>query len=337
MLARYLQGECTSTEAAAVEQWIAADPTHAAEVAALRAAFDRVTDDALWHGIAERMAEPPVRELRPRTSAPPHRISRPYIGLAAALVLAAAGLVVAQRANWFVSTQPFRDFVSAAGSRVTVTMRDGTQVVLGPLSRLRVPADFGSTTRTVTLDGEALFTVVHDAEHPFTVQTSRTTIRDVGTTFVVHAYGDDASDRIAVSEGEVALPGVSLQARDVAVVDTKGHIDVERNADVGPYVGWIQGTLIFRRTPLRDAAKDVARVYDLDIRIADSTLAGALVTGSFGGQTAEAVLSAMTYVVGAHFERTGRTVVIRRGVVPTQRRGAGKGADVRLTQAGGAR
>jgi ferric-dicitrate binding protein FerR (iron transport regulator) len=91
--------------------------------------------------------------------------------------------------------------------------------------------------------------------------------------------------------------------------------------------------LTFNGTPLRDAARDVSRMFDVDVTIADSTLDSMLVTGSFANQPVDEVLRSITYVIGAHYERTGRAVVIRRGVMPVGRSRADPSATLRMTQA----
>ena len=88
---------------------------------------------------------------------------------------------------------------------VAVTLRDGTRLVLWPASRLRIPSDFGLRTRSVELQGEAYFAVVHDASHPFVVTAHGVVTRDVGTAFDIRAYADDPGVRVAVAEGEVAV------------------------------------------------------------------------------------------------------------------------------------
>jgi ferric-dicitrate binding protein FerR (iron transport regulator) len=250
----------------------------------------------------------------------------------------AVGLASVQRLGLWTPAQQFREFASARGSRTTITLRDGSRLVLGPATRLRVPRDFGVSSRDVTLDGEALFTVVHDTRRPFTVRTAHTTIRDVGTTFVVRAYPGDANERIAVREGEVALSGTSLRAHDLASVDTAGRVTVHRGGDLAMDFGWAQGALVFKNTPLRAAVEELGRTYDVTIVIADSALSDHLITASFSNdELMDEVLGAVTHVVGAHYDRRGRTVVIHRGATPIGRPGSAPSAELRLTRTGGGR
>ena len=347
ILIRYLQGESLPDEVAAVEQWIAADPAHAATVDALRAAFDRVTDDVLWRTISAQMEREderpavvarinPARPAAPRLWTADERTSRGSVWatarIAAAIVAIAGGALVTWRSGILAPPQQFREFASAPASRVTVTLRDGTRIVMGPSTHLRVPSDFGASTRAVELDGEASFAVVHDAEHPFAVRTARAVVRDIGTTFSVRDYAGDAESRVVVSEGQVALGADVLGARDLATVDAAGRIAVRHDVDVSRYAAWQQGQLVFEDTPLREVLQELGRTYDLDVTLADSTLGTEPVTASFTDQSADEVLGVVTHIVGATYRRNGRTVVVRRGPLPANRRAVPGGTEMRLTQ-----
>jgi ferric-dicitrate binding protein FerR (iron transport regulator) len=335
-LDRYLAGEGTVDERTMWQRRIAADPVLRSIVDGVGRATDRPVRaprqwdvEAAWQEAARREGDRPTPVVvRPRTLMP--NAAR----IAAAIAVVAIGIAAVRSMGWFGHTEPVREFASARASRVTVTLRDGTELVLGPATHLRVPSDFGESTRTVELDGEALFTVVHDGRHPFIVQTSHATVRDVGTTFVVHAYAADLGAQVAVAEGEVALAGEALRARDVASIDAGGRLSIRRDVDVSRYLGWVRGGLVFEDTPLRDVVREMARTYDLDVSIADSTLAGSLVTASFGSESADVVLDVVTRAVGAHYERVGRAIVIRRGVVPIERQGKMASPTLRMARGG---
>ncbi len=331
-LERYFAGECDPREAAEVRRWLEAHPARRDIAAALALALAR-TD-----AIASGDAPSPTWDIdsawtamrRASTASPRARGARPWprgigqsagrawhtsIALTAAVVVA-AGTAVVWRLASIASSQPAREFATPAGARAMLTLRDGTRLTLGPASRLRVPPDFGSATRSVDLNGEALFAVRHDARHPFVVRTAHVQVRDVGTIFGVRAYTDDATERVAVAEGAVTVGdgtvrGISLAARDVAVVDSLKRIELYHAVDLSPDLAWAQGRLVFRDTPLREVARDLGRAFDLTINIADSTLAARPVTAAFGDDPVDEVLDAITRAVGASYQQTGRHVLIK--------------------------
>ncbi len=358
LLDRYLAGETAGTERATVERWLRGHPGHRRILDAMRGISDVPggTDlgsdsAAMWQALECRLSA-----ARPEAALPQSRSDRPGVsGLAITQrrwprgggagmaghrvgwlgsVAVMAGLAVSAVLGWWgwhrgdaQSAQQFREFASAPGARLTVTLHDGTRLVLGPASRLRVPATFGRTERAVELDGEALFAVVHDDRRPFAVRTARTLVRDVGTTFIVCAYPGDAQEHIGVVEGEVRVgrvavrsaaravpvPTRSLRARDLASVTDTGII-VAHGADVMALAAWTQGRLAFRDTPFADVTRQLARAFDLDIVVADSALLALPVTASFSDEQVDEVLAAVTLPVGAQVQRTGRHVVIRRRI-----------------------
>ncbi len=332
LLRRYVAGACTAEERSRVDTWVAEAPARRTEVEALRTLYDQslqllpdVDTNAGWAAMrlrgegAARESAAAARLARRWPAATRQRGRGSWTGrfvLAAAAAVLTVGVVpvVVHVMGRGATTQPFREFATPAGSRSTMTLRDGTRLVLGPATRLRVPADFGLSGRTVELSGQAYFAVVHDAAHPFAVHTSRVTVRDVGTTFAVRAYEDDGAARVAVADGEVAIGSVRLHAHDLALIDGTGRVRTHGGADVTAELAWTQGGLAFHDTPLADVARDVARTFDLHVTIADSGLAMQLVTATFGAESADDVLDEVTRLVGARYERVGQRVVIRRGV-----------------------
>ncbi len=363
LLSRYLAGQCTATERARVREWLAGDPSRHTTLEAFTRALAEPesqmrAESALGAGWARVMAKIGVVEgpswpvaggaddlradadrtenpavVRPRPGARPRLWSLGVGGVhrriawvagTTIIVLLPVTIVAAWRAAGSrVAPQQFREFASAPGGRATVVLRDGTRLLLGPATHVRVPADFGHVQRAVELDGEAIFAVSHDDHHPFAVHTARAVVRDVGTTFVIRAYASDSEERVGVVEGEVAIvrtPGRvspeaadrrSLQARDVASV-TDRHIVVTRGVTLTALTAWAQGRIVFDETPLSDVVRELSRVFDLSITVGDSVLAQDRVTAAYSDESSDQVLDDITSAIGARYERTGRTVVIRR-------------------------
>ena len=206
--------------------------------------------------------------------------------------------------------RPIREYTTPRGRRAVLRLLDGTEITLNADSKLRAPVPFAALQRDVYLEGEAYFSVVHDAARPFVVHTAGGAIQDIGTRFGVHAYGDAERERVAVVEGAVALAGTPLRAGQVATLSRTGTIRVLRNARVTDEVAWTRGRLVFTNVPLEEAAERLGRWYDLDVRVTDPALARRPVTGSYGDEPVAQVLTLITAAVGARYEWQGRTVAI---------------------------
>ena len=308
-LARYLDGMGSPEDRTTVEAWIGADPARRAAVATLHGA---------WGADAKRLGAPyDVDAAWSRFEAryrKPKRSGRWNVAIAAAIVAAVIGGGAAwwlgRDARSVAQAPAMREYVTPRGRRAVLRLLDGTEITLNADSRLKAPVSFTARQRDVYLEGEAYFSVVHDAARPFVVHTAGGAIQDIGTRFGVHAYSDAERERVAVVEGAVALAGTPLRAGQVATLSRTGTIRVVRGARVTDEVAWTRGRLVFANVPLEEAAERLGRWYDLDVRVPDPALGRRPVTGSYADEPVAQVLTLITAAVGARYEWQGRSVTI---------------------------
>jgi len=208
---------------------------------------------------------------------------------------------------------PMRDYTTARGQRTEILLGDGTRVMLSVRTRLRVPNDYGAKARDVYLDGEAFFDVAHNATMPFRVHTAGALAEDLGTAFVIRAYAEDTAATVVVAEGRVAFRakgtvgsrGVALGSGQLGRLDASRLVSVVSNVDVEQYLAWQHAQLVFKNTPLRDVVRELGRWYDVDVTLGDSTLATVPITGSFTGESADAVLGDVARLLDLRYTRNG--------------------------------
>jgi ferric-dicitrate binding protein FerR (iron transport regulator) len=189
--------------------------------------------------------------------------------------------------------------------------------MLGVASTLRYPADFAGGPRGVSLEGEAYFEVVHDERRPFVVRAGELVATDLGTEFTVRAYPEDAGVRVVVREGRVAIRAAGSAAAPERVVapGQLGRLGAGREpavepADTAAYFAWTEGRLVFDGTPLRDALPQLSRWFDLEFRLADSTLGDVPLTATLKTQPTPDVLDNLAASLGMRQRRLGRTVTL---------------------------
>lgn len=210
---------------------------------------------------------------------------------------------------------------AARGTRRAFTLPDGSDVVLGPASRLRYASAPGGL-RTVTLVGEAQFQVTHHPDRPFIVRVNNATIEDLGTVFAVRAY-PDAPTRITVRSGQVGVRSTAPGAPGLATIVGAGasatldsltppRLFTDSAAFTRAF-SWTHGALHYHSTPLAEVAADLGRAYDLDIRIPDPDLARSLVQYSVDGENAHAALDLLVATLaGLEYTQHGRVVTLSR-------------------------
>lgn len=334
-LARYVSGESGAAERADIERWAASSDANRAMLESLKRRWKVAGEgtswnvDAAWAKLAPRLrnekGDTPVVDIRDRMVArsPWTRASR-LVPLAAAAVLLVAVAVRMRPGTTGTLGGPValvtNELRTGAGEQRSFELSDGSTIVLGAASNVRIADGFGTTTREVFLEGQAFLRVVHDSTRPFIVNAGGTRAIDLGTAFEVRAYPNEGV-RVAVTEGLVAVHRDSgaavdsavLQPGDVAEVPTTGAI-VKRQLNVERLLGWTRGELVFEDVPLSDAVRDLERWFDVQVRIEDPALRSRRWTAALRiGESLDTALEVMQTALQVRAERVGNVVTIRRG------------------------
>lgn len=329
-LARYLTGESPADERARLDERLAAKPADKALVAELDAMMERMAAkspgdidvDAAFQKVKARLhhtEEQVVNISRARrTNRRPVRWQIPVMALAAAAVVAigVAGYL-RSRPDRAVTPVVLASQMTATGVGAvdSLTLPDGTHVILGPLSSVTVVKGYGAGRREVELRGEAFFDVVHDASSPFTTHALGVTITDVGTSFAVRA-DSTLGVSVAVRDGAVSLKrayttnanGVVLGAGQYALLAPSGEATTRPSSEQD--VAWMQRRLIFREAPMSEVSESFRRWYGINLRVADASIAKRHLTATLSGETPEAALEIVGLSLGGTVERRGDTAIV---------------------------
>jgi transmembrane sensor len=236
--------------------------------------------------------------------------------LAAAAVLAVVVLRRSPTPDAAQTTSGAQTYTTAVGQRDSITLSDGSRVILGPDSRLIVASDYGNASRSVELHGDGYFDVQHDAAKPFTVRVARAVVEDIGTTFAVESDAGDTT-AVAVLAGSVRLRSRDSSATSGAVLSAGDRGSMSADGQVRAYphsvtdeAAWTTGRLIFRDASLARVAGELRRWYGVNLRIVDSSLANRHVTATFNGEPVDQVLKIIGLTLGARIERQGDSATV---------------------------
>lgn len=161
-----------------------------------------------------------------------------------------------------------------AGEVKNIVLPDGTAVTINSLSKMTFPDEFLSSERRVTLEGEAYFDVIRNEKQPFIVCTPNFDINVLGTEFNIKAYETDETQAVNVSDGVVEMKikdaSFKLVKDDYVGFNTNTHA-IYKEKGYHLTSNWKTGGLSFNKTPIRDVARDLERLYDCTI-IFDGTM-----------------------------------------------------------------
>lgn len=177
------------------------------------------------------------------------RRHHPFTGLGAVLLVVLFGAQLPW-AYWNA------DYRTAAGEIRTLTLPDGSRVVLN--SNSAIDLDYSGATRTVALvRGELLATVAKAPDRPFQVTTRHLTATALGTRYSVRL--EEGFTRVAVQESKVAVTprnggdGLNLTAGQQADLNRDGVI--ARSTAPRQRPDWADGRLAFSKAPLTEVVE----------------------------------------------------------------------------------
>ncbi|WP_430812904.1 MULTISPECIES: FecR family protein [unclassified Carboxylicivirga] len=197
------------------------------------------------------------------------------------------------------------ELVAPAGEQKQITLSDGTKVWLNAASKLTFPISFkGLNERQVHLIGEGYFEVAKNDSQAFIVKTDgQIGVRVTGTAYNISAYADERFVKVALREGSIDLIEnkqgqyetlSALVPGDVACFDKHTSVlDQYHQDDVEQFGGWKDGKMVFEDEPLAGVLRRMARRYDVDYRIDDSSLVAYRISGTFVNKTLEDFLQVL--------------------------------------------
>ncbi len=316
LLARFYRGQCTEAEHRLVVTWL--------QSAAGEEAVHAAMEDQ-WEGLKKEQVKGPPddQQLFDRIQAsiqPPAARTRPGLaGRTLRLAASLAGiLLVAGLAYWLLVVPREVTYASDYGQTRTVALPDGSRVVLNGNSRIRLVNDWGTDRpRTVQLEGEAFFSVVHTRSHqPFVVRTSdRFAVQVLGTQFNVSSR--QSGTRVILNEGRIALDlrdarAPAAQARKVVMQpgelvefkeDPTAYTRRMVNAEL--FSAWTDNKLILQNTSLREIITVLEESYGFRVRVTDPQLLAQQGSGSIPTDDPEVLLATIAEVFDLQMNRNG--------------------------------
>jgi ferric-dicitrate binding protein FerR (iron transport regulator) len=206
------------------------------------------------------------------------------------------------------------------GQRAAIALADGSRLMLGAGSQLRIPARFGDDVRAVALDGAATVTVAAGRELPLELRAGRAAAVASAGTFVVRAYGDEATVTVGVREGEVTVKAGDdsrvLSTGDALTVTADGVLREPTTAAREEALGWADGRFVVVGRPVRDVLPQLKRWYATDLRVPDPALLDRVVTMSASLDSTRSALTALASSVGAWAGFEGKVLVLRDAADP---------------------
>lgn len=234
---------------------------------------------------------------RIRKSQPAYRFLNFAMRIAASLfiplLLASSWLFYKQYSQAETSELAMQEVTSPAGIRSQVILPDGSKVWLNAESTLKFSVPFQKNIRNVDLQGEAYFEVTKNQKQPFVVHSGNIEVKVLGTQFDCKAFEEDKTIEVILEEGSVALnsnvgSGLEesiLKPGDRAVIEKSTGKTLIRNEEIGKYIAWHNGKLVFDNTSMEEVSSMLERWYGVEVVVKDKDILNYRFTTTFDNES----------------------------------------------------
>ncbi|MBY0434844.1 MAG: FecR domain-containing protein [Cyclobacteriaceae bacterium] len=315
-IAKSLARETSAEEEAALMSWRQQASANEKHYQDLEKAFDAgdryyqsqskaelaIDLDKEWAHLQSRLMEAEEAPVRTLWSGQTLRIA------AGILLVAISSFVV-----YWMNRDQSTVIVASAETR-SLTLPDGSTVVLNRNSSLSYTGDFSEGVRSVTLTGEAFFEIVRNEQRPFQIQAQATTVEVLGTSFSVRAYQGEPEVAVTVQTGLVKFSSteseVKLQAGERGVFTPATRKIAKAPNEDANFLSWKTHKIIFESTSLQAVVETLNRAYGSQIMISATVPATCAVTASFDQQSLEAVLAVLKSTLNLTYRIQGNKIEI---------------------------
>lgn len=270
--------------------------------------------------------------------------SRPLLKL---LKFGVAAAVLIAVALWFyqyaqpLPARPDKFFLANYGERKNLQLPDGSVVFLNAGSEIRIPAEYGTETRDIYLEGEAFFDVKHQNNQPFIVHTAAMDIKALGTAFNVKAYRGEKKTETALVRGKIEVtlkqdndrkvilhPNEKIRwEKDQSPANEKANNAANTETFSGSSrvvpiaktefgdlkeTAWTENKLVFENDELEEIAVQLERWYGIQVEFGDDATKHYRFTGTFERESLQMVLDVLKESKAFHYTlETGPTTTVK--------------------------
>lgn len=283
---QHLAGDMTLEDEYRFRDWINRSDAH-------RGAYKEI--DRAWY-VAGTTASDLARSDDPVPARVGSSRSKVFAAVASILLVAGIGWLSLGGLPFGERDHPAQAFQTETGQRATVTLPDGSIVLLDSETDMRF-MDLPDERRVRLLRGRAYFEVASDSSRPFVVHAAGKTVRAIGTAFEVSmAHGELTvvlvEGKVRVEDATETENGTDMTPGRQLVIDTDRRWTLT-NADVEKEIGWTEGRLIFMHDPLSEAVAEVNRYSTRKLTFKDGTIPDREIVGVFTAGDVDGFIKAL--------------------------------------------
>lgn len=238
--------------------------------------------------------------------------------VAAALILPVSALAFIMYTNGSLRNVKWLEANTGEGETMSIVLPDGSDMTLGPSTKIIYPTEFGRKEREVFVAGSVHADIESNSKVPFVISSGDVAIRVYGTEFQMNSYDADTEVEVALIEGTVQMLNktdgrkVTLRPGDIVSYDKMTGNFIRKNFAAGYYHDIIsEGGFQFVNQRLCDIVACLERHFGVSVIIDDDSIKDERYFASFiNDESIDDILAALNAQNYLKIRRNGNTIRI---------------------------
>jgi ferric-dicitrate binding protein FerR (iron transport regulator) len=200
------------------------------------------------------------------------------------------------------------------------TLPDGSLIALNSNSTISYPKKFNKNERRIKLEGEAFFDIERNEEKPFIIEAGNAFVQVLGTKFNIKVY-ENSEIEVIVTEGLVKLyiidsetldsSSIFLKAGQKGRISTKENRPVYVSENIPDELAWMDYTLIFKDTDLKQTFRLLEDHYNVKINVSDERIFDCRLTTTFSNNSIDDIIEVIVATFEFEYTKENNTYTIK--------------------------
>ena len=297
LITKYLCGEATPDEAIQLEEWKDISKENQLYFDNMQETF-LIVSDKEW-----TMPDKENAWLKFHNSTKSTRKVLWFYRIAAVFVV---GLLAA---IFFINNDKIPTELIADDAVVSRSLPDKSGVILQPGSSLTFDEGFGKNNRKLKLSGKARFTVKHNEELPFIIESNGVFIEDLGTVFTVESLPQSDTIHVVVDEGIVRLYDENGTEIIIKAGEKAWYIRSQKTiiSDINTKVLKFD----FKDTRLSEVIDLLEDTYQIEVKLSPQSIGECTITTQFFDEDVATIITIISETLDFKYEYLDHHYIIK--------------------------
>ncbi len=205
------------------------------------------------------------------------------------------------------------EVVNSSLNNQEVSLPDGSVLILNPQTSIRYQKEFN---REIELAGTALLKIHKDRAHPFIVYSDFSTIRVLGTEFMVQNLKN--KQNIILKEGKVEVSTKKEGQKkylsnngEMITVNRDDELSSVKTINCNLYFSWQEEKLSFQQASVKEVVEYLEDCYSIDVEILDKMDWQTKLIGSAPKGKPELIIQAIARIIDKKIEKKNNKYILK--------------------------